>query len=159
MAEPTAKAQVDAVLLSTEEEVHNLLEMFAFYLGERSRGRSIASLKETVYQLQLILGRILTEHFLNIPPEREAHFCATLATLLQERSDHLSREDGEIEYIGYCIDEMLVPFEYAQEVKAKFPHDPVMRRILAVDIPILLPFDYGMRRRLCLVPELTSPPG
>ncbi len=30
---------------------------------------------------------------------------------------------------------------------------------LAVDIPILLPFDYGMQGRLRLVPQLTSPPG
>ncbi|OGQ23167.1 MAG: hypothetical protein A3I05_02715 [Deltaproteobacteria bacterium RIFCSPLOWO2_02_FULL_44_10] len=146
------KVVLDSSLLSTEDEVKNLLEMFEFYLVERGFGKSIVVLRDIIGDLRTIIGRLLTDHFLKLQREREAHFCATLATLLLERAEKCGQSDeDEHEYIDYCIEEVLMSFEYAQEIKSEFRGDPVMQRLLMIDIPILRPFDYGLRQRIRLV--------
>lgn len=138
--------------LPMDEEVGHLLEMFEFFLVERSLGKPIKILSEAIADLRIIIGRLITDHFLDLPSIREADFCATLADLLSERAERIPlASEAEAEYIAYCIGEILTSFEWAQEVKIQFSYDPVMRRILAVDIPVLRPFDYGIRNRLRLV--------
>ena len=142
----------DLGMISVEEEVKNLLEMFEFYLTERSLGRPVELLGEIVVDLRVIISRLLTEHFLKLHPDREANFCATLAELLTERAENLplySSDDDQ--YIDYVVGEILTAFEWAQEVKAEFKGDMVMQRIVVLDIPILRPFDYSVRDQMRVV--------
>ena len=133
-------------------EVKNLLEMFEFYLTERQLGKSIGVLGDAVRDLRIIVQRILTEHFLKLAPDDEGRFCSTLATLLAERCTRLpSVTEADRKYFDYLIGEILTCFEWAQEIKSECPDDPATQKILAIDIPLLRPFDYGIRSKIKMV--------
>lgn len=143
---------MNASLLPVEDEVRNLLEMFEFFLTERHLGKPVDDLGESVRDLRLIVGRLLADHFMALPAKEEAKFCSALAAMLADRAASLPLDhEGDTEYIDYCIGEILTGFEYAQEIKAAYPDDSVLQKILALDIPILRPFDYGLKGRLALV--------
>ncbi|MFH0800750.1 MAG: hypothetical protein V2A66_11320 [Pseudomonadota bacterium] len=152
MSEKLGKKEMNSSLLPVEDEVKNLLDMFEFFLAERHLDKSIGALGDSVRDMRLIIGRLLSDHFMKLPPEGEAKFCSSLASMLADRAETLPFDsDGDREYVDYCIGEILTSFEYAQEVKEECPEDPVLQKILALDIPILRPFNYGMRDRLSLV--------
>jgi len=136
---------------SIDREVKDLLEMFEFFLAERQLGKPIGDLGDIVKDLRILIGRILIDHFLDMPPKDGSRFLKSLAAMLADRAASIEGE-GDGRYVDYCIGEILTPFEYAAEIKSSYGDDPVMQKILALDIPILRPFDYGMRGRLKLVP-------
>lgn len=139
-------------LMPVEGEVKNLLDMFEFFLTERQFNKSIESMGETVRDMRHIIGRLLVDHFMGLGPEEESKFCSALASMLADRTTCLPNdEEGDKQYCDYCIGEILTSFEYAQELKENFPDDPVMQKILALDIPILRPLDYGLRGRFKLI--------
>ena len=133
-------------------EVKNLLEMFEFYLTERQLQKPINILGDAVHDLRIIVQRLLIDHFLRLPPQDESRFCSTLATLLAERCTKLpSVGEEDRKYFDYVIGEILTCFEWAQEIKSEFPEDLETQRILAFDIPLLRPFDYGIRSKIKIV--------
>lgn len=144
--------KMNPAITPIEAEVKNLLEMFEFYLTEHGFGKSIETLGETVRDMRLIIGRILIDHFMELKYSDGAKFLQTLASLLVDRAEKIPTEsDAAREYHDYVIGEILTAFEYAEEIKKSFHSDPIHRKILAHGIPILRPFDYGMKTRLKLV--------
>lgn len=147
------KSKIAQPLLPVEEETRHLLDMFEFYLTERHLSKPIDNLGEAVRDMRIIIGRILVDHFLGLCVEEEEKFCSALADMLADRASDLPIEGGiEEEYLDYCIGEMLTAFEYAQEIKRTFSDDSVLQKILALDIPILRPFDYGLQGKLKVIP-------
>jgi hypothetical protein len=133
-------------------ELKNLLEMFEFFLTQRQLRKSINTLGEAIRDLRIIIQRLLTDHFLALPEEDETQFCSSLAALLAERSTRLPAvSDPDRKYFDYLIGEILTCFEWAQEIKAEFPNDPAIQKLLAIDIPLLRPFDYGLRSKIHVV--------
>lgn len=133
-------------------EVKNLLEMFEFYLTERQLRKSISVLSDAVHDMRIIVQRLLIDHFLMLSEDEEARFCSTLAMLLAERSTKIpSANEEDKKYFDYVIGEVLTCFEWAQEIKSEFPDDAATQRILAFDIPLLRPFDYGIRAKIRMV--------
>ncbi len=133
-------------------EVKNLLEMFEFYLTERQLQKSIDVLSDAVHDLRIIVQRLLIDHFLKLSAADEGRFCSTLATLLAERSTRIpSANMDDKKYFDYVIGEILTCFEWAQEIKSEFPEDLDTQRILSFDIPLLRPFDYGIRVKIRMV--------
>lgn len=146
------KKKFSEALLPVEGEVRHLLDMFEFFLTERYLGKPIDSLGETVRDMRIIIGRILVDHFLGLDSDDEEKFCQALAEMLTDRSSNLPVEGGvEPAYQEYCIGEILTSFEYAQEIKESYPDDTVLQKILALDIPILRPFDYGLQSKLKVI--------
>lgn len=153
MVKAKGEPKMNATLRPAENEVKNLLEMFEFFLTERQLGKPIDALGEAVKDMRLIVGRILVDHFLTLAPAQETKFTAALAAMLADRAAALPAERGDDrDYSDYCIGEILTTFEYAQEIKAAFPSDRILQKMMALDIPILRPFDYGLRGKLKLIP-------
>ena len=133
-------------------ELKNLLEMFEYYLTQRQLRKSITVLGEAIRDLRIIIQRLLTEHFLQLDEEEEAQFCSSLAALLAERSTKLPAvSEADRKYFNYLMSEILTCFEWAQEIKAEFPDDRAIQKLLAIDIPLLRPFDYGLRSKIHVV--------
>lgn len=144
--------QINSELLPVEDEIKNLLDMFEFFLTERHLVKPIETLGESVKDMRLIISRILIDHFMGLSTENEIEFCSALAEALASRAATLPfNEEEDRKYFDYCIGEILTGFEYAQEVKSIFPDDHVMQKILALDIPILRPFDYALRGKFKIV--------
>ncbi len=142
----SAMNAIHAALKPVQSEVKNLLTMFDFFLTQRQLGKPIESLNEAVRDMRLIIGRILIDHFLGLTLEEGDKFCKALATMLADRCEELPEEkEIEGEYCQYCMGEVLTVFEYAMEIKKEFADDPILQKMLALDIPILRPFDYGLR--------------
>lgn len=133
-------------------EIKNLLEMFEFYLTQRQLQKPIAVLGEAIHDIRIIIQRLLTEYFLKLSAEEESKFCSTIASMLAERCTRLPQvSDDDKKYFDYLIGEILTCFEWAQEIKAEFPDDLDTQKILLVDIPLLRPFDYGVRSKIRVV--------
>ena len=73
---------------------------------------------------------------------------ASSTSRLLDRSLAVVPEEGETEaeYCHYCVSEILTAFEYAMEIKKEFSGDPILQKMLALDIPILQHF----QRRILL---------
>lgn len=142
--------KMHSTLVPVKNEVKNLLTMFDFFITQRQLGKSIEVLNEGVRDMRLIIGRLLIDHFLGLSLEDGESFCHALATMLADRCEQLSN-DKEEEYCSYCVGEILTVFEYALEIKKEFADDPILQKMLALDIPILRPFDYGLRGTLKVV--------
>ncbi len=137
---------------SIRREVKNLLEMFEFFLSERQLEKPIDLLGESVRDLRIIIGRLLVDHFLNLSTEDEERFTEALAELLVDRAERIPTEnEADVEYFEYVVGEVLMAFEYAQEIKAAYAEDPIQQKIMALDIPVLRPFDYGLQKKLKLI--------
>lgn len=133
-------------LRPVKSEVKNLLTMFDFFLSQRQLGKSIEALGESVRDMRLIIGRLLIDHYLGLNLADSDNFCKALATMLVDRCEQVpDDDDAEVEYCSYCVSEILTVFEYATEIKKEFSSDPILQKMLALDIPILRPFDYGLR--------------
>ncbi len=146
------REKLPKVLQDVGDGVHNLLEMFEFYLMERRLSKPIEVLSDSVRDLRIIIQQILLEHFLSLSPYQGERFIGTLATALAKRSTRVPAGGrGERKYANYVIGEILVSFEWAAEIKKEFPDDELRQRILALDIPVLRPFDYGLRSMIRLV--------
>lgn len=133
-------------------EVKNLLEMFEFYLTERQLGKPVDALAAAVRDLRIIIQRLLLDYFINLTPDEESRFCTALASLLAARSTRLPNvTDEDKKYIDYCISEILTCFQWAQEIKSEFPDDYPIQKTMLLDIPLLRPFDYGIRSKIMVV--------
>lgn len=144
--------KMNPAMAPVETEVKNLLEMFEFYLTEREFEKSIETLGEAVRDMRLIIGRILIDHFLGLKHSDGTKFLHALALMLVDRAEKVpTRDNSDSEYCDYVIGEILTAFEYAEEIKKSFHGDPIRQKILSLDIPILRPFDYGMKNKLKIV--------
>ncbi|PIR24913.1 MAG: hypothetical protein COX62_04885 [Deltaproteobacteria bacterium CG_4_10_14_0_2_um_filter_43_8] len=127
-----------------EADALSLLDLFEFYLVERDLGKPVLLLQEVVSDLRIVINRILLRCFFRLPQSLEVNFCTQLAILLTERAElRPSYSPETTKYVDYVISEILLPFEYAQEIKAEHPDNVKLQRLYAEDIPILRPFHYG----------------
>ena len=146
------KEKLAKILEPVGEEVYNLLEMFEYFLMERALGKPIEVLADSVRDLRIIIQQLLLERYLYLPFKDTERFMKALAAVLAKRATRVPLEGREDKkYIDYCIGEIITCFEWAQEIKKEFPEDEVTQRILALDIPVLRPFDYGLRSKIHLV--------
>ncbi len=146
------KNKLPKILEPVHEEVFNLLDMFEFYLDERAFNKPIEILADSVRDLRIIVQQLLLEHFLRLGGAEAERFIKALAVVLAKRSAKVPVENREDKkYMQYCIGEVLTAFEWAQEIKKEYPDDPSTQRILALDIPVLRPFDYGLKSKIRLV--------
>lgn len=133
-------------------EIKNLITMFEFFMTQRELGKPVNVLAESVRDMRVIIGRLLEEHFMNLTPTAGERFCKSLVTLLADAAVALLEEgEGDDDYIRYCIGEILTPFEYAKEIKKRYAEDPLLQKMLSTDIPVLRPFDYGIRGKLRVI--------
>lgn len=145
-------SDIDVALKPAKEEVKNLITMFDFYMAQRQLGKPIEALADAVRDMRIILGRLVMDHFMSLEEADADRFAKALAEMLADSCAQLdAKEEAEEEYCRYCIEEMLTPFEYAMEIRREFAEDAVMQKMLALDIPILRPFDYGLRGNLKVI--------
>ena len=146
------KIDNNVALRPVKEEVKNLITMFDFYMAQRELGKQIEILAESVRDMRIILGRLMMDHFMGLDEEESERFAKALAEMLADSCAQIeAKDETDEEYCRYCIEEMLTPFEYAREIKREFADDAVMQKMLVLDIPILRPFDYGMRGSLKVI--------
>ena len=149
----TEKREKLLKILSQEASgIYNLLDMFEFFLMERQLAKPIDDLAEAVRDLRIIIQRLLLEYVVALTTAKTDRFAAALATALAKRAATIPGQSAEDKkYAKYCISEIITAFEWAVEIKKQFPRDPEAQRILALDIPVLRPFDYGLRTKIRLV--------
>lgn len=132
-----------------QQEMQRVIVSVRRYLESRLDGAPVSVLNELVRELRIQLHKVMTEHFLPLPLEKARAFRVAL-------HDHLSSLAGELNghskcgkedetHHAYCTREILSCFIWAEQIKEEVPEDLVIQRVLAVDIPILRPFDYGIK--------------
>ena len=130
-------------------EVKNILEVFEFYLVERNLKKPIDKLADVIRDMRIIEQRLL-HFFMKLDTTDEELFTNALASDLAERAESV-QSDSDEEYVKYCIEQILVPFEWAEEIKLAYADSPEMQKMLAADIPILRPFDYGLQGKMAVL--------
>lgn len=150
MAEKREK--LPKILSQEASGIYNLLDMFEFFLVERQLAKPIDDLAEAVRDQRIIIQRLLLEYVMTLTPAKTELFATALASALAKRAATIPGQSaGDKKYAKYCIGEIITAFEWAVEIKREFPRDAEVQRILAFDIPVLRPFDYGLRAKIRLV--------
>ena len=129
-------------------EMKKIVDMVCRYFQARLQKETLSILNETVRTLRIALQTILTDHYLALPLSKAREFRYALADQLSNvceevRSRHNCSHHDENHH-RYCVKEILSCFEWAEQIKAEIPDDIITQRVLALDIPILRPFDYGI---------------
>lgn len=137
------------------KEMSQVVSLVRQYFMGRVRKDSIETLGQVIRDLRVVLQQVVSSYFLHLPLPQGREFRAALADQLMGICSEVyatgSREDES--HHRYCIKEIMVCFEWAEQIKEEIPDDPVTQKILAVDIPILRPFDYGLGRRVSKGPK------
>lgn len=146
------REKLPKILSQEAAGIYNLLDMFEFFLVERQLGKPIDDLAEAVRDLRIIIQRLLLEYVMQLTTGKTDRFAQALAAALAKRVATIPGQKAEDKkYAKYCIGEIITAFEWAVEIKKQFPRDAEAQRILALDIPVLRPFDYGLRTKIRLV--------
>lgn len=134
---------------SIQQEMSQVTGLIRCYFKGRLQNEPIQNLNLIIHDLRLMLHQLITDYFMLLPLEEAKRFRLVLA-------DHLANVCGEFygggsiedeEHSRYCIQEVLSCFEWAEQIKEEIPDDPVTQRVLALDIPILRPFNYHHGRK------------
>lgn len=111
----------------------------------RLQRESLNLLSEIIRDLRVSLQQIVTNYFFHLSQEKGRQFQTSLADQLNGVCDGFREQCGEDDHKHhkYCMCEVMACFEWAEQIKSEVPDDPITQKVLAVDIPILRPFDYG----------------
>lgn len=128
-----------------QEEMQKVLGLMRRYFICRLQGESLNLLSEVIRDLRISLQQVIAGYFFHLPREKGKQFQMSLADQLngvcQGFKEQCSENDHK--HHKYCMNEILACFEWAEQIKSEVPDDPITQKVLAVDIPILRPFDYG----------------
>jgi len=128
-------------------EIRGVLVLVGKYFDNRLQKQPLQVLNIMVHDLRIALHQMILDHFLPLPLDQAREFRSALVDQLmgvygQYQSKCSKAEDKE--HCHYLIKQIVLSFELAEQIMEEIPHDPITQRILAVDIPILRPFDYGV---------------
>jgi hypothetical protein len=134
------------------QEVTRFLETFELFITQRKLNKPVTELHQTLHELRMQLIGIITKNFLTIPADDEAQFCRFFADELAKVCKEFPQTEADNDYYDYCIAEILLCFEWVQQIKQECTGDLITQKVLLQDLPILRPFDYGLRGQMRLVP-------
>lgn len=140
-----------------QQEMQRVVICARRYLESRLNGTPVSILNGLVREMRVQLHKVLTEHFLALTLEKAREFRVALhdhlSSLMGEMNGHRKCSQQDIDHHSYCTQEILACFIWAEQIKAEVPEDLVTQRVLAVDIPILRPFDYGRKGHKSIKPH------
>ena len=113
-------------------------------MEERHRKQPVSHLNTIIRGLRVSVQNLLLNHFLHLALEESERFCNALHDQLLGACGEA--KDSDHEYHQYCVKAVMTTFEWAHQIKLEIHDDPVTQRILIIDIPILRPFDYGLKK-------------
>lgn len=135
--------------MDTGKELKQILNLFNRYLEDRLNDEPIQILNEHIREMRISLQHAVTHVFLPLPIDKAREFRRAMAdrltTLCDEKRGRSS--SGELQHQGYAVRQIMSCFEWAEQIKEEVPDDPITQQVLAVDIPILRPFDYGLGKK------------
>ncbi len=141
------------------QEMSRFLETFELFITQRKLNKPVVELHQTLHELRMQLIGIITKNFLTIPSEDEARFCRFLADELTKVCKEFPQDEQDRDYYDYCIAEILLCFEWVQQIKQECAGDLITQKVMLQDLPILRPFDYGLRGQMRLVPARAANEG
>lgn len=139
------------------QEVLRFHETFELFITQRKLSKPVTELHQTLHEMRMQLINIITRNFLTIPPSDEANFCRAFADSLACVCKEFPQTEDDKDYYDYCIAEILLCFEWVQQIKQECTGDLITQKVLLQDLPILRPFDYGLRSHIKLLsPQKTA---
>lgn len=129
------------------QEIRKVLDLVGNYFDHRLQKQPLQTLNLAVHDLRIVLHRVIMDRFLPLPLHQAREFRAALVDQLMGVCGQYHAKCGDPEEKEHChvfVKQIALSFELAEQIMEEIPHDPVTQRILAVDIPILRPFDYGI---------------
>lgn len=134
------------------QEITRFMETFELFVTQRKLNKPVIELHQTLHELRMQLINIISKNFLTIPAEDEPKFCRNLADELAKICKEFPQDEQDRDYYDYCIAEILLCFEWVQQIKQECAGDLITQKVMLQDLPILRPFDYGLRGQMRLVP-------
>lgn len=133
------------------QDTTRFLETFELFITQRKLNKPVIELQRTLHEMRMLLLSIIAKHFLTIPAEEEPLFCRQFADQLATVCKEFPQDDADRDYYDYCISEILLCFEWIQQIKQECAGDLITQKVLMQDLPILRPFDYGLRSQMHIV--------
>lgn len=135
--------------MDTSKELKQIAGLFDRYLEDRLNGEPIQLLNENIREMRIAIQHAVTHVFLPLPIDKAREFRRAMADRLTTLCDGKRgrSSSGELQHQGYVVRQILSCFEWAEQIKEEVPDDSITQQVLAVDIPILRPFDYGLGKK------------
>jgi hypothetical protein len=137
------------------EEVTRFFETFELFITQRKLNKPVTELHQTLHEMRMQLIGIIARSFLTIPASDEAGFCRAFADGLAGICREFPQTEQDQDYYDYCIAEILLCFEWVQQIKQECTGDLITQKVMLQDLPILRPFDYGLREQMRLLKTAT----
>lgn len=127
------------------QDISQIVNLVRRYFQDKLSGEPISALSLVIHDLRIVMQRVITDYYLQLSLAEEKRFRSALADQLVSAVGEVyaGKETQHKEHRQYCVGEILACFEWAEQIKEEVPDDPITQKILAIDIPILRPFDYG----------------
>ncbi|PIR21304.1 MAG: hypothetical protein COV45_00735 [Deltaproteobacteria bacterium CG11_big_fil_rev_8_21_14_0_20_47_16] len=133
------------------QEMTRFLESFELFITQRKLKKPVTELHQTLHELRMQLINIISRNFLTIPSTDEGNFCRMFADGLATVCQEFPQTEEDQDYYDYCIAEILLCFEWVQQIKQECAGDLITQKVMLQDLPILRPFDYGLRGQMKLL--------
>ena len=129
-----------------KEELEVILDSLREFLINKDQNKPLEELHEIIRNLRISLHEFVINHYMPLSLQEGETFQSALADQLVNLCMEMNDGDEKDPYHDYCIEEIMACFSWAQQIKEEVPHDLITQKVLAVDIPILRPFDYGVKQ-------------
>lgn len=127
-----------------KEEIQEVRRQVRHFLEERHRRRDVTHLNTMIRNLRISVQGLLLNYFIHMGLEESERFCNAFHDQLLGACGEA--KDADHEYHQYYVQAIMTTFEWAHQIKSEIHDDPVTQRVLIIDIPILRPFDYGLKK-------------
>jgi hypothetical protein len=126
--------------------LHNLFDAVSLLLTQYRLHVALLDRQRTIRQVRSLIAAAIHD-FLESAPKDLRALRETISAGLAKQEKSASRQDAmHEEYIKYCLREIALAFELADQIYSEFRHKPEVAKTLISDLPILRPFDYGIRQ-------------
>lgn len=127
-------------------EIPELVDAVLLLVTQHTRKESIQRRNQTVRQVRYLTTQLLQSAVQLGLGEMQGTRKAMADALHESRKIAMARctSPGEQEHLAYCIREVQLAFEMAEQIATEYGDAPDIAQILIHDLPIFRPFDYNI---------------
>lgn len=127
-------------LVSLFDAVTLLLSQFRLEVAVLDRQR-------TIRHVRTLIASLIHDYLTTRPPDLRELRLKIEEGLKRIRRTHKAEYEEHQEYIDYCLREVALAFELADQIYVEYRTQPDVACTLIDDLPILRPFDYGSHKQ------------
>ncbi len=126
-------------------QIQKLFDAVALLLSQFRLDIALLDRQRTIRHIRAVISSIIQEFIAHNPNDLRELRVEIERGLDRVRKESPITHPEHEEYMGYCLREVNLAFELADQIYTEYKTQPHVAFALIQDLPILRPFDYGTR--------------